>query len=191
MAAFPTYNLRDRSAAEHANPRMVAALAAAGVGAAHLPLIHHASIAAHALFRLMVTSDIERRAVVDGVGADKLLQLLHESKSADQRTVLASILHELTVVRLLPGSKIRASWSLRYPLAPLKYPAHSAFAVPLRKRHKVAPELQVGFTSPQGMSCTPRAFRPTPSTPDRLSARRGARAAAPQHSHKRLTTHKP
>jgi hypothetical protein len=82
------------------NPRTVAALVAAGVGAALLPLIHHPVVvgvaAADALCELMVVSDTERRAVVDNVGPDKLLQMLHESRDKLQLDVLAPILLQFT-----------------------------------------------------------------------------------------------
>jgi hypothetical protein len=84
-----------------ANPRTVAALVAAGVGAALVPLIHRASeltgaAAAHALRSLMMVCDTERRAVFDNLGINKLLQMLHESTNKLQRNALAPILYELT-----------------------------------------------------------------------------------------------
>ena len=81
-------------------PRTTAALVAAGVGAALLPLIDRASevgiSAASALRVFVYHSGAERRAVVDNLGADKLLQLLHESQIKHHRNHLAHILWQLT-----------------------------------------------------------------------------------------------
>jgi hypothetical protein len=89
---------RDESK-QPADPRMAAALVAAGVGAALLPLIYRLSeidiSAAYALCELMQCFDVVRRVVVDNLGTDKLLELLHASND-DCRIVLAGILLELT-----------------------------------------------------------------------------------------------
>jgi hypothetical protein len=77
-----------------ANPRTVAALVAAGVSVALVPLLDSASevgtSAAVALYDLMQLGDVERRAVVDTLGVDKLLHLLRESEDNTRITVLAA-----------------------------------------------------------------------------------------------------
>jgi hypothetical protein len=82
-----------------ANPRTVAALVAAGVGAALLPLIHCVSevgtAAAYALHEIMYYCDAERRAVIDTLGVDKLLELLRES-NGDRQLNLAVMLLQCT-----------------------------------------------------------------------------------------------
>jgi hypothetical protein len=82
-----------------ANPRTVAALVAAGVGAALLPLIHCVSevgtAAAYALHEIMYHCDAERRAVIDTLGVDKLLELLRES-NGDRQLNLAVMLLQCT-----------------------------------------------------------------------------------------------
>jgi hypothetical protein len=79
-----------------ANPRTVAALVAAGVVAALLPLIQHTDTvgtsAAYALCMLLDVAHAERRAVIDSLGVNKLLQLLHESQDKLHRDRLAQIL---------------------------------------------------------------------------------------------------
>jgi hypothetical protein len=90
--------LKDPEPPQPANPRTTAALVAAGVGAALLPLVQHASevgvSAGYALRELLYHSDSERKAVVENLGVNKLLQLLHESKDELQRNALAPILYE-------------------------------------------------------------------------------------------------
>ena len=82
------------------NPRTTAALVAAGVSAALLTLILRANkvgtTAAGALNRVMLVSDAERRAVVDRLGVDKLLQLLQESQDKLQLDALVDTLFEFT-----------------------------------------------------------------------------------------------
>ena len=81
-------------------PRTVAALVAAGVGAALLPLIHCASdvgtAAASALDELMYHCDAELRAVIDNLGVEKLLLLLRESNGERQGGWLSNILYNFT-----------------------------------------------------------------------------------------------
>ena len=81
-----------------ANPRMVAALIAAGVAAALLPLVYRLNevdiSAPYALCELMLTSDAVQRVVVETLGADKLLELLRESND-DRHIVLGRILFNL------------------------------------------------------------------------------------------------
>jgi len=90
-----------------ANPRTVAALVAAGVSVALVPLLDSASevgtSAAVALYDLMQLGDVERRAVVDTLGVDKLLHLLRESEDNTRITVLAAKLFMWTRCTELDG----------------------------------------------------------------------------------------
>ena len=80
------------------NPRTVAALIAAGVGAALLSLIQHGKVgvAADALCELTHHCVAERQAVIDNLGAEKLMQLLHESQDKLYRDRLAHMLYQFT-----------------------------------------------------------------------------------------------
>ena len=96
---FLVVTLEDSRPPVPAHPRTVAALVAAGVGAALLPLIHGASevgtSAATALCELLYISDAERREVLDNLGIDKVLELLRES-NGELQLALAAMLFEFT-----------------------------------------------------------------------------------------------
>jgi hypothetical protein len=114
-AAKQIMKLAQGNKAEPANPRTVAALDTAGAALALVQLLRASDDVAapvtKALGRLMRVSETARRAVVDDLGIDALMQLLHDSKDKAHLPLVVFLLNLFTVctewvVSLPPDSDV-------------------------------------------------------------------------------------
>ena len=100
IAAMDVADLAERSGAEPASARSVAALVTAGVAPALVQLLcAHKVIgeSTDALGQLMAASVTARRAVVDDLGFDALMQLLLESKDKEHLPQVAYLLYAFSL----------------------------------------------------------------------------------------------